>query len=46
MALPAREVGQMAADFLIDSLTGRAMPRAMEVEVKLILRGSTGPAPA
>ena len=46
MALPASEVGQMAADFLIDSLTGTALPRAVEVEVKLILRGSTGPAPA
>ena len=46
MAWPASEVGQMAADFLIDSLTGTALPRAVEVEVKLILRGSTGPAPA
>ena len=46
MALPAREVGQMAADYLIDSLTGMTMPHAVEVEVKLILRGSTGPAPA
>lgn len=46
MALPAREVGQMAADYLIDSLTGVAVPHAIEVEVKLILRGSTGPAPA
>jgi LacI family transcriptional regulator len=45
MALPAREVGQLAADYLIDSLTGMTMPRAIEVEVKLILRGSTGPAP-
>jgi LacI family transcriptional regulator len=46
MALPAREVGQIAADYLIDSLTGVTMPHAIEVEVKLILRGSTGPAPA
>lgn len=45
MALPAREVGQMAADYLIDRLTGMTMPHAIEVEVKLILRGSTGPAP-
>jgi LacI family transcriptional regulator len=46
MALPAREVGQMAADYLIDSITGIAKPHAVEVEVKLILRGSTGPAPS
>lgn len=46
MALPAREVGQIAADYLIDRLSGVAVPHAIEVEVKLILRGSTGPVPA
>jgi LacI family transcriptional regulator len=44
MALPAREVGEIAADHLIDKLTGLSVPHAIEVEVKLILRGSTGPA--
>jgi LacI family transcriptional regulator len=46
MAFPAREIGQLAADYLIDSLSGKSVPHAIEVEVKLILRGSTGPAPA
>jgi len=45
MALPAREVGQLAADYLVDRLAGQAVPHATEVEVRLILRGSTGPAP-
>jgi LacI family transcriptional regulator len=44
MAFPAPEIGRLAADFLIDSLTGMTLPHAIEVEVKLILRGSTGPA--
>jgi LacI family transcriptional regulator, galactose operon repressor len=43
MAFPAREIGQLAADYLIDKLTGKSVPHALEVEVKLILRGSTGP---
>jgi LacI family transcriptional regulator len=45
MALPSAEIGRLAADFLIDSLSGADLPKATEVEVKLILRGSTGPAP-
>jgi LacI family transcriptional regulator len=45
MALPAREVGQLAADHLVDRLAGQTVPHATEVEVRLILRGSTGPAP-
>jgi LacI family transcriptional regulator, galactose operon repressor len=45
MAFPASEIGRLAADYLIDTLSGKRVPRAVEVEVKLILRGSTGPAP-
>ena len=45
MALPAREVGRMAADYLLGSLASRTVPHATEIEVRLILRGSTGPAP-
>jgi len=45
VALPAREVGQLAADYLMNRLAGQTVPHATEVEVKLILRGSTGPAP-
>jgi LacI family transcriptional regulator len=43
LALPAKEIGYLAADYLIDSLSGKSVPHAIEVEVKLILRGSTGP---
>jgi len=46
MALPAREIGELAADHLIDSLEGKPVTHATELEVKLILRGSTGPAPS
>jgi LacI family transcriptional regulator len=46
MALPAKEIGHLAADYLIDVLSGKSVPHAIEVEVKLILRGSTGPAPS
>jgi LacI family transcriptional regulator len=46
MAFSAPEIGRLAADYLIDSLSGVALPHATEVEVRLILRGSTGPAPA
>ena len=45
VALPAREVGQLAADYLMNRLAGQTVPHATEVEVRLILRGSTGPAP-
>jgi LacI family transcriptional regulator len=46
MALPAKEIGHLAADYLIDTLSGKSVPQAIEVEVKLILRGSTGPVPS
>lgn len=45
IALPAAEVGRLAARYLIDTLNGKKMPHATEVEVRLIKRGSTGPAP-
>jgi len=41
MALPAPEVGRLAADYLIDSLTGLAVTHATSIEVKLVVRGST-----
>ncbi|MCB1491305.1 MAG: LacI family DNA-binding transcriptional regulator [Rhodobiaceae bacterium] len=46
MAFPSREIGELAADYLIDTLGGKTVPHAIEVEVKLILRGSTGPVAA
>jgi LacI family transcriptional regulator len=44
--LPAPEVGRLAARYLVETLEGKPMPHATEVEVRLILRGSTGPAPS
>jgi LacI family transcriptional regulator len=46
VALPARQIGYMAADYLLDSLAGKTVPHSSEIEVTLILRGSTGPVPA
>ncbi|OJU01163.1 MAG: hypothetical protein BGN87_16135 [Rhizobiales bacterium 65-79] len=45
IALPAPKVGLLAARYLLETLAGKAMPHATEVEVRLIRRGSTGPAP-
>ena len=45
IALPAPEVGRMAADYLIDTLSGKQLPHATEVPTRLVRRGSTGPAP-
>jgi LacI family transcriptional regulator len=45
VALPAAEVGHLAASYLIDSLNGKTMPHSTEVEVRLIKRGSTGAPP-
>jgi LacI family transcriptional regulator len=45
IALPAPKVGLLAARYLLETLAGKAMPHATEVDVRLIRRGSTGPAP-
>ncbi len=45
IALPAPEVGRLSADYLIDRLEGKKIPHATRVEVALVRRGSTGPAP-
>ena len=36
---------RLPARYLIETLNGKSMPHATEVEVRLILRGSTGPVP-
>lgn len=43
--LPAEQMWQLAADRLIASLKGEAVPLRSEVEVALVLRESSGPAP-
>lgn len=45
MAIPAAEIGRRAAEFLVDSLRGRPVARATPVEVRLVVRQSTGPCP-
>jgi LacI family transcriptional regulator len=44
--VPAEELWQCAADRVIAALRGEEVPRQTEIEVSLVLRGSTGPAPA
>ena len=46
VALPAREVGQLAAEYLMNRPGRQTVPHATEIEVRPILRGSTRPARA
>ena len=43
--IPAQEMGTRAADYLVARLRGQIVPRVMLMEAKLVIRGSTGPAP-
>jgi LacI family transcriptional regulator len=43
--IPAQELGIRAADHLVARLRGQAVPRVTLMEAKLVIRGSTGPAP-
>lgn len=44
--VPAAEIGRRAGARLLARLAGRSVPRMEEFEVRLIVRGSSGPAPA
>ena len=44
--VPAEEMWRCAADRVIAALRGEEVPRETEIEVALVVRGSTGPAPA
>jgi len=46
MHIPAAELGTSIADHLVARLNGRPVPRVTEVPAKLMVRGSTGPAPS
>ena len=47
VAVPARELGARAARMLLDALDGRVPPRSPRpLPVRLVVRGTTGPAPA
>jgi LacI family transcriptional regulator len=43
--IPAQEMGTRAADYLVARLRGQIVPRVMLMEAKLVIRGSSGPAP-
>ncbi len=43
MHVPSETIGELAADYLLGVLAGRPMPRSVELEVSLVVRGSTGP---
>jgi LacI family transcriptional regulator len=43
--VPAQEMWRAAADRLIAALRGEPVPRMSEIEVSLVVRESTGPAP-
>ena len=43
--VPAEEMWNVAADRLLASLRGESVPRRTEIEVSLVVRASTGPAP-
>ena len=44
--VPAKEMGESAADFLVRRVTGQAVNQAIHLEPKLIVRRTSGPAPA
>ncbi|MCC7048779.1 MAG: LacI family DNA-binding transcriptional regulator [Alphaproteobacteria bacterium] len=43
--IPAQAMGTRAAEYLVARLRGQAVPRVMMLEAKVVIRGSTGPAP-
>ncbi|MGH7106524.1 MAG: substrate-binding domain-containing protein, partial [Acetobacteraceae bacterium] len=43
LRVPAAAIGRYAAEYLTRQLDGRTAPGSMELEVELILRGTTGP---
>ena len=43
--IPTQAMGTRAADYLVARLRGQIVPRVMLLEAKVVIRGSTGPAP-
>ena len=43
--VPAREMGEHAADFLVQCVTGQSVPQSIHLEPRLIVRRTSGPAP-
>jgi LacI family transcriptional regulator len=43
--VPAEEMWRLAADRVLDALRGVEVPRSTEIEVALVVRGSTAPPP-
>lgn len=46
MHVPTREMGVAAGNFLVQRLTGQIVRRHQQLDARLVVRGSTGPAPA
>lgn len=42
--VPAREIGRLAAERLLDILAGRSVPLHTALEARMVIRGSAGPA--
>ena len=45
VSVPAGEIGRGAADYLINAVTGLSVPRSIQLPYRIIMRGSTAPAP-
>ncbi len=43
MHIPSEEMGRCAAEYLLARLAGESVPSNMELEARLIVRGTTGP---
>jgi len=46
VGVPAGEIGRGAADYLINAISGLSVPRNIQLPYRIIMRGSTGPAPS
>ena len=45
VGVPAGEIGRGAADYLINAISGLSVPKNIQLPYRIIMRGSTAPAP-
>ena len=45
LEVPAKDMGRLAADYILSAPNKRLHTRQTELSIRLIMRGSTGPAP-
>ena len=43
--VPAREMGESAAEYLVNTVSGRTTTQSVHLEPRLIVRKTSGPAP-